>query len=567
MPSKLCPHTLNAHGDTRALVEAGAPAAKLVGFFGLAAELRAAHPNLLLIGRVFEGYDAHAAAESGATAQAEALAWVTRQAETYRLNPALNAWEGPNEPVFGQAGDPANERALAWYAAFEAERLRLLADRGLRGVIGNFATGNPDLPLWPAFLPAVAAARQYQGYLGLHEYSSPWMWWLTGSYQTANCDNRPDFVGEGDTGYLTLRYRKVYRTYLEPQGLGDVPLVITECGLDSIGAVCPGQTSGPWKRHMDFWRQHNGVTDPIDYWRGPERDPERYYAEQLAWYDQQLQQDPYVVGATIFTVGNMGGWDQFDIAETRVLRQVVDYVRSQRDVPAPVTPRRPEPEPEPEPEPAAPVLDADSAFVPPGPEPAPPDAPSLLFNSRFAKGTVYFAGETRELAVPTGWALEFHDETAPTLPGQTTPFGRPVTALLNSAAVPAADQARLFAHGPYAWKVASVTTPGWVRLQQQVVGLTTGGRYRLEARLLYDPDPAATDPAPAEARLVAEAPGWAADSGWQAGAAQFPGRYTQLALELAAPGPDVLLALELRQRAALARAAWYVVEVRLSPAP
>ncbi len=538
MPSKLCPHSLNAHGDVRTMVEAGSPAVKLVGFLGLSTELRATHPNLLLIGRVFEPYDANAAARSGAAATAEALAWVTRQAETYRLNPAIDAWEGPNEPVFGMADDPANGQALAWYAAFEIERLRLLADLGLRGVIGNFATGNPDLPLWPAFLPAVAAAKEFRGYLGLHEYSSPWMWWLTGNYQTGNCDHRPDFAGEGDTGFVTLRYRKVYRTFFEPQGLGDVPLLITECGLDSIGAVCPGQTSGPWKNHFDFWNRHDGAADPIDYWRGPERDPERYYAEQLAWYDQQLQQDPYVVGATIFTVGNLGSWDRFDIAETRVLRHMVDYMRRVRDVPA-VTPTRR------------------------GPEPATPAAPSLLFNSRFVKGTVTFADETRELAVPTGWALDYRDAAAPLLPGQTMPFGHPVTALLNRAEVATADQARLFAHGPFCWKVAGPSAPLWVRLLQQVAGLQTGQRYRLEALLLRDPG---TPGDKGAARLVAESAGQTFDGGWQANANLPANRFTRLTLDFAAPGPDVLLALEMRLVAAPAEAAFYVVEVRLAPA-
>jgi hypothetical protein len=324
MPSKLCPHTLNAHGDVLAFAQAGCPAVKLVDFFGVAEELLALRPDLLLIGRVFEEYDANGAARGGASPQAEALAWVTRQGEKYRLNPLIKTWEGPNEPVFGHADDPANVQAIAWYAAFEAERLRLLADQGLRGVVGNFATGSPDLPLWPAFLPAVAAARQHGGYLGLHEYSSPWMWWLTGNFQTGNCIRRGEFAGEGDTGFLTLRYRKVYRDFLAPAGLDDVPLLITECGLDSIGALCPGYTSGPWKEHLDFWGRHDGTHDPIDYWRGAERDPERYYAEQLIWYDRELQKDRYVIGATIFTVGATAGqWAGFDIGGARVTQHVV----------------------------------------------------------------------------------------------------------------------------------------------------------------------------------------------------------------------------------------------------
>jgi hypothetical protein len=603
MPSKLCPHTLNAHGDVLAFARAGCPAVKLVDFFGVAEELLALRPDLLLVGRVFEEYDANGAARSGASPQAEALAWVTRQAEKYRLNPLIKVWEGPNEPVFGNADDPANVQAMAWYAAFEAERLRLLADQGWRGVVGNFATGNPDLPMWPAFLPAVAAALQQGGYLGLHEYSSPWMWWLTGNYQTGNCDHRPDFAGEGDTGWVTLRYRKVYREFLAPQGLGNVPLLITECGLDSIGAVCPSHTSGPWQEHFGFWGQYDGAHDPIDYWRGAERDPERYYAEQLAWYDRELQKDPFVVGATIFTVGATSGqWARFDIGGARVVEFVVEHIRTQRSVPAPTPPPGPEPPTPPDtpertpPGPAPdlpgsgsglePVveplsspgasLEENSLFVPPGPvppgtQPSPsPGGPSLGVNSRFEQGLAYFASVTREQAVPAGWSLSFHTETTPSLPGQATPFGRPVTALINSLAVAPADRARLFAHGPYLWKVTGVTAPVWVRLHQLQVGLQSGRRYRLEAHLLPDllvPGPTqpayAADPLSGEARLQIESAGQALDGGWQTGTTLPYGRFARLSLTFTASTAQAAIALEVRSRQALPLAAWYVAEVRL----
>ena len=41
----------------------------------------------------------------------------------------------------------------------------------------------------------------------------------------------------------------------------------------------------------------------------------------LAWYDQQIQQDPYVIGATIFTAGATdasNGWHSFDINQVIV---------------------------------------------------------------------------------------------------------------------------------------------------------------------------------------------------------------------------------------------------------
>jgi hypothetical protein len=515
---------------------------------------------------------------------------VTRQGEKYRLNPSIRVWEGPNEPVFGNADDPANVQAMAWYADFEAERLRLLADQGLRGVVGNFATGNPDLPLWPAFLPAVAAARQHGGTLGLHEYSSPWMWWLTGNFQTGNCDHRPDFAGEGDTGFLTLRYRKVYRDFLAPAGLDDVPLLITECGLDSIGALCPGYTSGPWKDHLDFWGRHDGAHDPIDYWRGAERDAERYYAEQLMWYDRELQKDPYVIGATIFTVGATAGqWAGFDIGGARVTQHVVEHIRLERSVPTPPAPggRRPSPEPPPGPEGEA-TADAeevviepppsgaagDSGFVPAGPAPASPSSTSdlnLLANGRFEQGRITFAGATRELAVPAGWTMTFRAEDTPTLPGLAGAFGRPVTALINSLAVPPEERARLFAHGAYLWKATGVTDPLWVRLEQLADGLPAGAHLRLEALLLPDlwaqrePQPAyAADPLAGEARLLAESGGQVFESGWVNGTGAPFGRFTWLALTFTTPAAQATVALELRTRGPLPLAAWYVAEIRLA---
>ena len=71
-----------------------------------------------------------------------------------------------------------NAEEMKRLADFEAERTRLLGDRGIRSVIGNFGTGQPPMELWQAFLPAVQTAQQYDGWLGLHEYSAPTMYYL-----------------------------------------------------------------------------------------------------------------------------------------------------------------------------------------------------------------------------------------------------------------------------------------------------------------------------------------------------------------------------------------------------
>ena len=203
---------------------------------------------------------------------------------------AIDCWESYNEPVF------SNETQMASYAQFEAERVRLLAEAGVASCIGNFSVGNPALELWPAFFPALQAAKSHGGYLALHEYSAPYMWSETNVQHQHNPEVRDE-----DEGWLTLRYRKIYRDYLQPAGL-DIPLVITETGIDG---VAPGfNEPGGWRKFIPLWRSLQDVRN-TDF---------GFYMEQLAWYDAELQRDDYVIGAAIFILAGPGGWDSYEIS-------------------------------------------------------------------------------------------------------------------------------------------------------------------------------------------------------------------------------------------------------------
>ena len=192
----------------------------------------------------------------------------------------FDAWEGYNEPV---ASDAEQMKRLA---DMEAERVRLLAGYGIRSVIGNFSAGLPSLESWPHFRPALESAREHEGYLGLHEYSAPVM----------------QFGTEGDEGWLTLRYRKVYHQHLIPAGL-DLPLLITECGIDgTVGGSRPGPEGQGWKHFVDYWAEQGMGTDGAGN-----------YVEQLAWYDSELAKDDYVVGAAIFAINTTKDWQTYDI--------------------------------------------------------------------------------------------------------------------------------------------------------------------------------------------------------------------------------------------------------------
>jgi hypothetical protein len=223
---------------------------------------------------------------------------------------------------------------------------------------------------------------------------------------------------------------------------------------------------------------------------------------------------------------------------------------------------------------AEPAAAAETVQVPAGPGPArSPAGPNLLINASFESGQAYFFDTTRERAVPMGWALSFQAAAAPALPRQTAPFGPPITALINSHSVMAADRARVFAGGTYCWKIAGSGAPVWVRLTQTAAGLASGQRYRFAVNLLPDlivrthPQTAyAADPLSGEARLSTAFGEQVFESGWRTRAEIPGGRYSRLTLEFAASGSRADLALEVRSRWALPFGAWYVDELSLAPA-
>lgn len=212
----------------------------------------------------------------------------------------IDAWEAYNEPVI------TSPEAMKRLAEFEAERTYLLAREGIRSCVGNFPAGHPELDLWPHFLPALKAVKETGGFLGLHEYSAPYMWFGYGRYQLQQGHD------EGDEGWLTLRYRKAYRHYIQPAGL-EVPLVITEAGIDGGVGPRPGPKGFGWKDFANFWKKEGWVKTTAA----------GFYVEQLAWYDAHLMQDPYVVGAAIYALVVFGKWRSFEIVGecAEILRQ------------------------------------------------------------------------------------------------------------------------------------------------------------------------------------------------------------------------------------------------------
>lgn len=207
--------------------------------------------------------------------------------------PYFDAWEGFNEPVAGNVDE------IKRLTEFEVERTRLLSERGIRSVIGNFGTGQPPLGMWEHFLPAVKEAQAHDGWLGLHEYAAPTIYYLS----TRDGQGRYPGIGPQDSGWLTLRYRQVYNQILKPANL-DIPLVMTELGIDGLIIDRPGPINvHGWQHFQQYWAQNGfGIWGP------------GAYVEQLVWYDQAMQQDPYVVGGCIFALAASQGWQTYEIS-------------------------------------------------------------------------------------------------------------------------------------------------------------------------------------------------------------------------------------------------------------
>ncbi len=255
------------------------------------AQIKQASPNTKIIGRISLEQINLATVDPIAEAR-RFVEMLLPYADDPGRRPYFDGWESFNEPVAGNIDE------MARLSDFEAERTRLLGDRGIRSVIGNFGTGQPPLQQWQAFLPAVQTAIQYDGWLGLHEYSAPTIYHLS----TVEGRGRYPGVTPQDTGWLTLRYRKVYNDILAPAGL-TLPLVMTELGVDGLVQNRPGPPDARgWQDFQSYWAE-NGY----GLW-GPGA-----YIEQLVWYDNAMRQDSYVIGGTIYALAATAGWESYDI--------------------------------------------------------------------------------------------------------------------------------------------------------------------------------------------------------------------------------------------------------------
>lgn len=157
---------------------------------------------------------------------------------------------------------------FADYVEWTRQATEILHRAGVKVAGFSFSTGTPSLPADPAGARewAYLRDRDYAGVdaIALHEY----------------------WGNQGFTSWHALRYRKVH-DFLGPN---HPPFVITECGRDAVEGG-----AGGWKK--------DGLAPA-------------QYAQELLAYAAELEKDPYVLGATVFTTrSNDPTWDPFAIEE------------------------------------------------------------------------------------------------------------------------------------------------------------------------------------------------------------------------------------------------------------
>lgn len=112
---------------------------------------------------------------------------------------------------------PVNEKypkpgEIERFADASAEYVRLAAGLGVKCIVGNFSVGTPEVADFPRFLPALEAAYEHGGALGLHEYGLPHNY---------------------GAGYWLGRWTEFYTVaaaYAEE--VWELPCILTEFGID-----------------------------------------------------------------------------------------------------------------------------------------------------------------------------------------------------------------------------------------------------------------------------------------------------------------------------------------------
>jgi hypothetical protein len=182
--------------------------------------------------------------------------------------------EGPNECENTPCWESVE--GARWFGRFWERLAERIAQAGFRPCVGSIPVGNPPGSIseirakLEAFLPALRAAKRFNGAWSYHSYSI-------------------DYTTDPAVEYwFSLRYRIFYEYLRERhRDLANLPMILTEGGIDRAG-----------NPNQDGWRARGDAAK---------------FQKWLLWYDSELRKDPYVLGVTLFQIGDPSGWWSFDV--------------------------------------------------------------------------------------------------------------------------------------------------------------------------------------------------------------------------------------------------------------
>jgi hypothetical protein len=291
MPSKLGIHCVMPDGTmptVRALLQAGAIMAtvKAVGGMGVLQEVKAISPQTITVGRFLHGTEGFYMEVPNL--EKDDLRAVAREMMDHILpvwdqhRAYVDYWEVINET------DPTGAEGHRRLAELMIHLMDFAEPEGYKLGLFSYSLGVPEWDEFKAIVETGVFARARTGghVLALHEYAKPMDKWYG--------EPLPGLPRYPDRGPLAFRYRWWYEDFLKPRN-EVIPLLITEANIDED--VRP-ISNADWIR-------------------------------QLAWYDEGLRRDPYVLGAQLFTLGGGSGWAHFDFE--RMLPELIQHIVALKD--------------------------------------------------------------------------------------------------------------------------------------------------------------------------------------------------------------------------------------------
>ncbi|MFH0773865.1 MAG: hypothetical protein V1922_06165 [bacterium] len=186
----------------------------------------------------------------------------------------------PNE--FENTPEWWGEEKMKWNGRFWVKLTGLNKNAGIKTCVGSMPVGNTTGQDMSFIVEELRAMKNMGAALCYHGY--------TFHYSTdANVELE-----------LSLRYRQYYSFFKnQAPDLASMPLILSEGGVAENGDPKGGYQAAGHAEKYKSW---------------------------LAWFDAELRKDPYVVGVTLFQIGNDSDWSSFNLEP--IAPWMAGYVRS-----------------------------------------------------------------------------------------------------------------------------------------------------------------------------------------------------------------------------------------------